>query len=280
MGGSAADESLDPPMTMVLEAALISKPLDFRLFYGRKGKAARTNCKDRTVRSEGGWTRARPIPHVAAKGVLVMSESTKGYMFFLLILLTLLVAYRQPKCECETEPAPADLEELIKAGVTFTNFTPSKKNMIRDELARLTTKRCTAAFEKAHLRSPRRLLVEAGVIFRPAKDVYLYSARDLGLVDERTRQAYALDLSSCRVQAATVSPVLGGVRRTIDARPRFFLHETAFYGESYLLGTYSFHEVIVHEFIHAGGQPPAPGWFFQHDLASFPHYDKIMRACE
>lgn len=209
-----------------------------------------------------------------------MSASTKGYMFFLILLLTILFTYGRLTCECEPAPAPADFEELIKNGVTFTNLVASEKNEIRHELARLTTYRCTAAFEEANLLSPRRLLVEAGVVFRPSKDLYLYSIRELGLVDKRTREAYALAFSTGRVQAATVSPELGGVRRTTDARPRIFLHDTAFYGESYLLGTYSFHEVLAHEFIHAGGQPPSPGWFFQHDLASFPHYDKIMRACK
>lgn len=209
-----------------------------------------------------------------------MSASTKGYMFFLILLLTMLFTYGRLTCECEPAPAPADFDELIKDGVTFINLTASEKKSIRDELPPLITYRCTAAFEEVGLRSPRRLFVEAGVVFRPSKDLYLYPARELGLADRRTREAYALEFGTGRVQAATVSPELGGVHRTVDARPRFFLHDTAFYGESYLLGTYSLHEVLVHEFIHAGGQPPAPGWFFQHDLAGFPHYEKIMEACE
>ena len=48
-----------------------------------------------------------------------------------------------------------------------------------------------------------------------------------------------------------------------------------------LFGTMSLHEVINHEFMHAGGQPPTPGFWggLGHDLAGFSHHSTILEAC-
>jgi hypothetical protein len=163
--------------------------------------------------------------------------------------------------------------------VEFVHFSAAEEKAIRKELRRLLQPQCIVAFSKAGLRNPLEVITEEGLVLRPSVDLHDYSAKELGLVSDATRKAYWEEFSSCRSQAGTVSAKLYGVRLTTDGRARVFLHDTAFQGESFIFRKLSLHDVLVHEFIHVGGQPPTPGWFFQHDLAGFEHYDEIMRAC-
>lgn len=208
-----------------------------------------------------------------------MSASiTKREILFLIVLLLVTLVYRRPTVS--PAPVPPDADELINRGTTFIGIEPHDENRIRKELRHLVTPRCGEAFKVAHLQSPRELFMTTGVVFYPSELLYLYPARDLGLISERTRIEYKKEFSTGRVQAATVSAKLYGVARTLDGRPRFFIHETAFLGESLIFDRLSLSDVLAHEFIHAGGQPPTPGWFFQDDLGGFKDYDKIMEACK
>jgi hypothetical protein len=172
-----------------------------------------------------------------------------------------------------------DVDSSTFEKVKFINFTPAEKEAIREEMRSLFRPQCTVAFSDAGLRSPLEVVTEEGVVLRPSIDLYKYSAKELGLVNDATRRAYWEDFSSCRSQAGTVSARLYGVRLTTDGRARVFLHDTAFQGEWAIFSKLSLHDVLVHEFIHVGGQPPTPGWFFQHDLAGFEQYEEIMREC-
>jgi|ERR1041385_3013420 hypothetical protein len=183
---------------------------------------------------------------------------------------------------CSDEPPVRlyyDVDDSTFEKLELTNFSKAEKEAIRAEMRSLFSPRCTAAFSGAGLRSPLEVVTEKGVVLRPSIDLYGYTANELGLVSDATRRAYWEEFSSCSSQAGTVSAKLYGVRLTTDGRARVFLHDTAFQGESFIFRKLSLHDVLVHEFMHVGGQPPTPGWFFQHDLAGFKYYDEIMRAC-
>jgi hypothetical protein len=183
---------------------------------------------------------------------------------------------------CSSVPTPRfsyDVDDSTFDKVKIFNLLPEEEGAVRKEMRHLFYPPCTAAFFKAKLRSPLEVVTEEGVVIRPSVDLYKYSAEELGLVSDVTRREYCEEFSSCRSQAGTVSARLYGVRRTTDGRGRVFLHDTAFQGEWFIFGRLSLRDVLVHEFIHVGGQPPTPGWFFQHDLAGFEHYDEIMQAC-
>lgn len=166
-------------------------------------------------------------------------------------------------------------------GITFVNFNSEEKKYLRRAMAPMFSNRCTEAFMDAKLRSPAQVAAEEGVVIRPSTDLFRYSARELGLVDERTRTAYSTEFSSGRAQSGSVPSLRFGVPLTVDGRPRIFLHDSAFAGESWLFATVSLKEVLIHEFVHIGGQAPTPGWLghLQHDLAGFEHYEIIKNAC-
>lgn len=174
---------------------------------------------------------------------------------------------------------PYEVDDSVFDKVELVNFLPEEEKAIRREMRRLFYPPCTVAFAKAGLRSPLEVVLEEGVVLRPSIDLYNKSANRLGLVSESTRRAYWREFSGCNSQAGTVSARLYGVRLTTDGRARIFLHDTAFQGEWLLFRKLSLHDVLAHEFMHVGGAPPTPGWFFQHDLAGFEHYDEIMEAC-
>ncbi len=199
-----------------------------------------------------------------------------------IIAVTLLIALASSHLRREQRPVTYPLRDEVLAGMTLANLTPGQKRQVMEAASSLFTGRCTEAFITSGLRSPYEVVVTTGVVFRPSTDVYTHSARELGLRDERTRKAYAMEFSSGRAQAGTVSPMRRGIALTLDGRARVFLHDTAFYGESFWLGTISLREVLIHEFIHVGGQPPTPGWLgpLRHDLAGFAHYSRIMQACK
>ena len=174
------------------------------------------------------------------------------------------------------------IDERVSARMILINLTPRHKRLIMDEASSMFTKQCSEAFIAADLLTPTEVVLNSGVVFLPATDLYIYEADELGLSDERLRKAYARQFSDGNSQAGAISAKRSGVRMTIDGRPRIILHDTAFYGKSFLLGTVSLREVLIHEFIHLGGQPQTYGRLgpLRHDLAGFPHYDRIMEACK
>lgn len=198
-----------------------------------------------------------------------------------LVTVMLVVALAGHHQQQEQNPVTRPLDDEVVAGMIFIHLTPEEERRVVEAASSLFSGQCTEAFIAARLRSPYVVVTTSGVVFRPAADLYIYKAKALGLRDERTRKALALAFSSGRAQAGTVSSARRGMALTTDGRPHIFLYATAFHGESFWLGTYSLRDVLIHEFIHAGGQPSTPGWFgpLRHDLAGFAHYDRIMSAC-
>jgi hypothetical protein len=180
------------------------------------------------------------------------------------------------------QPEIIVVDESFYYRIEFINFDEKEKALIREAMTPLAAPRCNDAFRRAGLRSPLEVLLKDGVVIRPSYDLYRFTVKELGLVDERTRRVYMDQFSGGNAQAGTVSAVIYGTRRTLDGRARVFLHDTAFL-ESTVYRRLSLRQVMVHEFIHVTGQPPTPGWFGclrrGRDLAGFAPYDEIMEAC-
>jgi hypothetical protein len=184
----------------------------------------------------------------------------------------------------KTPPSTPDISELNERsfdGFSLLHFTPEEGQHLREALAPLLSRQCTDMFARAGLQSPSEVARTTGVEMRYSRDLYMYSADQLGLVSEETRSSLMKELSNGRTQSGSVPPVRYGKRLTTDGRARIFLPDNAFVGESFWFGTISLRGVLIHEFIHVGGQPPTPGWmgFLSHDLAGYEHYDEIMSAC-
>lgn len=164
--------------------------------------------------------------------------------------------------------------------LVIINFEPTDEQAIREALKPLFTPKCSQAFHAAGLRSPEESL-EHGVIIRPSMDLYTHSAAQLGLASEETRKAYADDFSTVLAQGGTIPPFRDGVQLTTDGRPRVFLHERAFMGESCQYCTFSLNGVLAHEFQHVGGQRRTPSLLrgLRHDLAGFAYFNQILDAC-
>lgn len=205
-----------------------------------------------------------------------MDSSVGRAEFFAVVMLVVLVGCQQPK-----QQKVWYVEEPISAGIKVIKAGPYKERLIREAASSMLQDPCTQAFDEADLRSPLQLVTKGGVVIRLSSDLYIYTAKELGLVSEATRRAYAWDFSTGNAQGGTVSGMRKGVQLTVDGRPRIFLHETAFMGESFWQRRLSLRGVLIHEFIHAGGQPRTPGILgpLQDDLMGFPHYDRIMKAC-
>jgi hypothetical protein len=174
---------------------------------------------------------------------------------------------------------PTDLPDSVHSNVVLVGFSAGEERLIRKNMASLFTSRCTEAFAKAGLRSPAEVAAREGVVILPARYLYKYSAKRIGLASEEPRRAYSEAFSSGRAQSGTVPSTLNGAHLTTDGRARIFLHDTAFLGKSFIFERYSLNDVLAHEFIHVGGQSSKSGWFFQHDLVGFEPYDEIMGAC-
>lgn len=187
-------------------------------------------------------------------------------------------------CSCQrAEPQKVwYVEEAVASRLDVVKVRPFEEKMIREAASSLFTGQCGQAFEVAGLRSPYDLVTKGGVVIRLSSDLYIYTARDLGLVSEETRAVYAWEFSRGIAQGGTVSSGRQGQRLTVDGRPRIFLHDTAFLKESFWERRLSLRGVLIHEFIHAGGQPQTPGLFgpLRSDLEGFEHYGRIMEACK
>jgi hypothetical protein len=165
--------------------------------------------------------------------------------------------------------------------IVFKGFNKREETLMRDALTPKFTGKCTAAFDRAGLRSPWQVAWESGIVIQYSRDLYVKEARDLGLVYTETRDGYQSEFSTCRAQAGTVPHVLYDTVLTTDGRIHIFVHDSAFVGESIFLGTFSLSDVFSHEMIHAGGQPPTPGLLgsLTHDLSGFEPYDDIIESC-
>jgi hypothetical protein len=213
-----------------------------------------------------------------------------GAMLFAVLLVVSSLERRATANQSKQPPVVIGVTDSIAAKIIIGDFKDgqgwfsredgaSPELLIRKSMTSLLTPRCTEAFAQAKLRSPLEVVMHEGVVILPARDLYKYPAERLGLASEATRLAYRDEFSSCRAQSGTVPSMRNGVRMTTDGRARIFLHDTAFLGESVIFKRLSLTDVLMHEFIHVGGQPATPGWFFQHDLAGFEHYDKLMSTC-
>ncbi len=168
--------------------------------------------------------------------------------------------------------------------VPLKGFSEEENEAVRMALLPKLASRCGEAFKAARLRTPVQMFEGSGVVIQHSKYLYLRSARDLGLVYEETRRRYKDEFSTGRAQAGTVPATRSGRALTVDNCAHIYLHDSAFLGESFLsifYGWLSLSDVLTHELIHAGGQPPTPGWLgpFTHDLAGYMHYNEIMEAC-
>lgn len=205
-----------------------------------------------------------------------MTRETKAKIVLFVVVFCLLANACSPE---HKEVKIVFVPDTVYRRIVLVDFTVNEEMLIREALAPLFTPRCNRTFERFGLRSPLEVATHEGVIIMPSSDLYYYSARSLGLVDPRIQMAYRDEFSSCRAQAGTVPHVLYGVPLTVDGRARIFLHDSAFMGESFIFRRLSLNGTLAHEFIHVGGQPPTPGWFFQTDLGGYEHYDEIMQAC-
>jgi hypothetical protein len=165
--------------------------------------------------------------------------------------------------------------------IVFKGFSKHEETLMREALLPKFTGKCTDAFNRAGLRSPWQVAWESGIVIQYSRDLYVKEARDLGLVYTETRDSYQSEFSLGRAQAGTVPHVLYDTVLTTDGRVHIFVHDSAFIGESFFLGTLSLGDVFSHELMHAGGQPPTPGWlgFLSHDLAGFEPYDDVIESC-
>lgn len=181
----------------------------------------------------------------------------------------------------ETVVIIEEIDPSVFEQITTKGFTDEEETLLREALLPKFTGQCTQAFRDAGLRSPWELAWKSGIVFQYSRDLYVKETADLKLVSAATRNIHQAEFSTGRVQAATIPHVLFGTVLTTDGRPHILLHDSAFYGESFWLGTLSLSDVTTHELIHAGGQPPTPGWlgFLSHDLAGFEDYERIMNAC-
>lgn len=209
--------------------------------------------------------------------------SASGRNSLAIVLLITLLSFTLPLRRQQQVSHNYKVDERISVRIVFVNFAPADERTVRMAMSSMFTCECTQAFKDADLLSPLEVVLQTGIILRPSEDIYIYKGRltELGLMYEETRKRYASQFSSGRAPAGIVRPFRQGVQLTVDGRPRLFLHSIAFLGESFLFGRPSLREVLIHEMIHAGGQPPTPGRLgaLRHDLAGFEHYDRIMAAC-
>lgn len=167
--------------------------------------------------------------------------------------------------------------------ITIEHFNDSHTQDIRGALNRLFSDPCTAAFRKYHLTPPIESKL-AGIIIRPATDLINLASAQLG-ISEQTRNAYREQFfggtANSNAQGGTIPGSRNGKNITSDGRAQVYLAGSAWVGESYLFNAFSFQDVVSHEFIHVGGQPPEPGALgsWRHDLAGFEGFDEILKAC-
>ncbi len=174
---------------------------------------------------------------------------------------------------------PVDMS-LVRR-IDMPSFDKDEKKRLEEVMPHKFTKKCELAFHNANLMSPSDIIIKAGLVIRPARDLWLKDSDTLGFVYPNTRGDYQSEFSSGRAQAGTVPFMREGRTLTVDGRARIFIHDSAFFGESFWARRLSLSDVLTHELIHVGGQPKTPGWFgfLQDDLAGFEQYEAILEAC-
>lgn len=197
------------------------------------------------------------------------------------LILAVALASRRPHAGGAAVILVEEVDASVFDNILMHSFSPGEEEIIRRALLPKFGGRCEEAFTRAGLSSPRKMASDGGFVIQYSRDLYTERAAALGLIYEETRHIYQLEFSSGRAQAGTVPFIRHGTVLTADGMPHIFLHDKAFVGESFWLGTLSLDDTLTHELIHAGGQPPTPGWlgFLSHDLAGFEHYDEILEAC-
>jgi hypothetical protein len=168
--------------------------------------------------------------------------------------------------------------------IIFKGFSAREREAIRAALLRKLTNRCGRAFNEAGLLNLQQVIDRIGLTIKHSRFLYIQGAAANHLADDRLQNKYKDNFSTGRAQAGTVPHIRFNKRLTTDGLVHIYLHDSAFLGDSFLaplLGWSTLDDLLTHELIHAGGQPPKPGLFgpVRHDLAGFSHYDRIIRAC-
>jgi hypothetical protein len=117
--------------------------------------------------------------------------------------------------------------------------------------------------------------VEKGIVIGASTWLSDPSTKGTTGIVEGARQEYWKQFSSYSARGGTISQFPGEPNpfsNPGDRRPRMFLARSAF--EPGWLK-----ETIIHEFIHAGGQPGVSSWF-GHDLSNYEWYDFLQDACK
>jgi hypothetical protein len=132
---------------------------------------------------------------------------------------------------------------------------------------------CKRAFEIVGLQTIKQT-VDRGLVVGGATLLRNSSNNNtLGIV-EGARQEYWKQFKSYYTRGGTIMQIPGQTNpfSSRDQRPRMLIAFSAF--ESGWLKA-----VIIHEFIHAGGQPPISSWF-GHDLSNYEWYDFLQDSCK
>jgi hypothetical protein len=159
---------------------------------------------------------------------------------------------------------------LINKRLKIEHFTPQQESWIRYELEPMLTLRCSQAFP-AGVNSPTGTILESGLTIRPAQDLYHRTAKDLNLSERSLTDAI-------NKVFGTTGIVQGGTTFGLDGGAQTYLHDRAFAGDTLWPGYHPLGEVLIHESIHGGGQPPIPVPLF-HDLWRWKYYKRIVKAC-
>lgn len=178
--------------------------------------------------------------------------------------------------------------ELQRVAHTRTGqgFDAGREAQIKGAIGNLFTPKCADAYHNAHLRSPEEVVKHDGLVVRPGYYLLDYTKEQLQILRDdyynATREEFKPHANRSS-QGGTIPAVdEDGGKITADGRTQIYLHTYwAFRGESFWDRTFSFQDVMSHEFIHANPTPQVPGLFgpLRHDLAGFGPHDAILAAC-
>ena len=205
----------------------------------------------------------------------------------------------QPRASSSSTPTPNSMGASTMR-LTFIwdpyegmSYGKDKEKQIRDAVTKLLTEPCLDAFDDAKIShrdasfdifnfdpeiglkyNPWQLLYGKGVVIAPASTLLHMSAQALGITED-ARLGYQQFVWEPGVGGFTIRDIPGEPRGTTDGQVHIFL--TA----NYFNGSLDSGEVMPHEFVHGGGQPPIPRIFPLpvHDLYGFPGYNKIIEKC-
>lgn len=198
-----------------------------------------------------------------------------------LAVALLVVWMRQPETTV-TEVEVVDGSQLDR--IIYKGLSEREREAIRAALLRKLTSRCGRAFNEAGLLNLQQVIDRIGITIKHSRFLYIQGPAANRLADGRLQNKYKDNFSTGRAQAGTVPHIRFDRHLTTDGLVHIYLHDSAFLGDTFLaplLGWSTLDDLLTHELIHAGGQPPKPGFFgpIRHDLAGYSHYDRIIRAC-